>query len=46
VTLKRVVDPSILGGVVLRVADLLVDASVRRRLEALRRTLQSTRLPA
>ena len=46
VTLKRVVDPSILGGVVLRVADLLVDASVRRRLESLRRTLQSTRLPA
>ncbi|CAA9527612.1 MAG: hypothetical protein AVDCRST_MAG79-645 [uncultured Thermoleophilia bacterium] len=46
VTLQRIVDPAILGGVVLRVADLLVDASVRRRLEALRRTLQSTRLPA
>lgn len=46
VTLHRIVDPAILGGVVLRVADLLVDASVRRRLESLRRTLQSTRLPA
>jgi len=46
VTLRRIVDPTILGGVVLRVADLLVDASVRRRLESLRRTLQTTRLPA
>lgn len=46
VTLQRIVDPAILGGVVLRVADLLVDASVRRRLEGLRRTLRTTRLPA
>ena len=36
VTIRRTVDPSIVGGVVLRVRDLLVDASVRRRLEGLR----------
>jgi len=46
VALTRVVDPEILGGVVLRVRDSLVDASVRRRLESLRRSLQQTRLPA
>jgi len=46
VSLQRVVDPSIMGGVVLRVRDLLIDASVRRRLEALRLTLRNARLPA
>ncbi len=46
VALTRVVDPEILGGVVLRVHDSLVDASVRRRLEGLRRSLKNTRLPA
>jgi F-type H+-transporting ATPase subunit delta len=35
------VDPSILGGVVARVGDQLIDASVRGRLEALRRRLRA-----
>ena len=46
ITLKRVVDPQILGGVVLRMRDRRVDASVRRRLEALRRDLTKVRLPS
>ncbi len=46
ITLKRVVDPAILGGVVLRMRDRLVDASVRRRLDALRRNLLTVRLPS
>jgi len=46
VTIRRTVDPSIIGGVVLRVRDLLVDASVRRRLESLRLSLKSSKLPA
>jgi F-type H+-transporting ATPase subunit delta len=46
ITLKRVVDPSILGGVVLRMRDRRVDASVRRRLDALRRELSTVRLPS
>jgi F-type H+-transporting ATPase subunit delta len=45
VTLERSVDVSIIGGVVLRVRDLLVDASVRRRLDALRRNLSKSKLP-
>lgn len=35
------VDPEIIGGVVARVSDQLIDASVRGRLEALKRRLQS-----
>ena len=46
VALERRVDPSILGGVVLRVRDLLIDASVRARLEALRVSLRKARLAA
>jgi F-type H+-transporting ATPase subunit delta len=46
ITLKRVVDPQILGGVVLRMRDRRVDASVRRRLDALRRDLTRVRLPS
>lgn len=46
VTLQRTVDPAILGGVVLRVRDLLVDASVRRRLDALRLNLSHLKLPS
>jgi F-type H+-transporting ATPase subunit delta len=46
VTIRRTVDPSILGGVVLRVRDLLVDASVRRRLEGLRLSLKTSKLPS
>src|SRR5579875_3681040 len=39
VELETNVDPSIMGGVVARVGDLLLDGSVRGRLEALRRRL-------
>lgn len=44
VTLTRRVDAEILGGVVLRMRDLLIDASVRGRLDALRLSLRSARL--
>ena len=46
ITIRRTVDPSIVGGVVLRVRDLLVDASVRRRLEGLRLALKASKLPS
>jgi len=46
VTIRRTVDESIIGGVVLRVRDLLVDASVRRRLEGLRLSLKTSKLPS
>jgi ATP synthase F1 delta subunit len=44
VTLERFVDASILGGVIVRVRDRLVDLSVRGRLEALRLSLRNARL--
>ena len=46
VTIRRTVDESIIGGIVLRVRDLLVDASVRRRLDGLRRSLKTVKLPS
>ena len=46
VSIRRSVDPSIIGGVVLRVRDLLVDASVRRRLDGLRLNLKNVKLPS
>ncbi len=39
------VDPDLIGGLVLRARDVLVDASVKRRLEELRRALIRTPLP-
>jgi F-type H+-transporting ATPase subunit delta len=39
------VDPDIIGGLVLRARGVLLDASVRRRLTELRRTLVHTTLP-
>lgn len=39
------VDPDIIGGLVLRARGVLLDASVKRRLEELRRTLVHTPLP-
>jgi F-type H+-transporting ATPase subunit delta len=42
ITLKSRVDPSIIGGVVARVGDRMIDDSVRGRLDRLRRTLAST----
>jgi F-type H+-transporting ATPase subunit delta len=41
VTLETAVDPSLLGGVVVRVGDRLIDGSVRSRLERLRNQLAS-----
>ena len=45
VVVDRTVDPTILGGVVLRVRDRLVDASLRRRLDLLGRDLRAARIP-
>jgi F-type H+-transporting ATPase subunit delta len=39
VTLKMVVDPSVLGGVVAQVGDTVIDGSVRTKLERLRNAL-------
>jgi F-type H+-transporting ATPase subunit delta len=39
VELKVVVDPSVVGGVVARVGDQVIDGSVRRRLELARERL-------
>ena len=39
VALETAVDPSLLGGVVVRVGDRLIDGSVRGRLERLRQQL-------
>jgi len=39
ILLKEAVDPSLLGGVVTRVGDTLIDGSVRRKLEVLRRQI-------
>jgi F-type H+-transporting ATPase subunit delta len=46
VSLTRKVDPAIVGGLVLRVRDLLIDASVRGKLNALRLSLRKARLSA
>jgi F-type H+-transporting ATPase subunit delta len=43
--LDATVDPSIIGGLVLRARGVLLDASVRRELHDLRRTLTTTPLP-
>jgi F-type H+-transporting ATPase subunit delta len=42
IELEETVDPSILGGVIVRLGDTLLDGSVRGRLEALRRRLVAT----
>ena len=39
VSIKAVVDPSILGGIVTEIGDTVIDGSVRHRLEQLRETL-------
>ena len=45
ISMERTVDPSILGGVVLRVRDRVVDASLRRRLDLLGRQMRGSRIP-
>ena len=40
--IEETVDPSIIGGLVLRVGDVVVDASLRTRLEEMRRSLETT----
>jgi ATP synthase F1 delta subunit len=44
VTLRRRVDPAVVGGIVLRIGDNLIDASVRGRLEGLRIALRQARI--
>ena len=44
VRLARRVDPSIIGGAVLRSGDMLIDASLKGRLDGLRLTLRQARL--
>jgi F-type H+-transporting ATPase subunit delta len=44
VTLSRRVDPAVVGGVVLRIGDNLIDASVRGRLDGLRLALRQARI--
>jgi F-type H+-transporting ATPase subunit delta len=41
VDITPVVDPSIIGGVIARIGDQLIDASTRTRLKALRRSLET-----
>jgi F-type H+-transporting ATPase subunit delta len=41
-TLDERVDPSIVGGIVLRVGDLIIDRSVRARLQALREVMRES----
>ena len=45
VQLTTVVDPDMLGGIVLRVGNTLLDASIRNRLEQLRKEAAQARLP-
>lgn len=41
VEVQAIVDPSVLGGIVTRVGDTVIDGSVARRLRSLRETLQT-----
>jgi len=42
VVLERKVDPSLIGGVVTRVGDIVIDGSIKSRLDDLKSHLQST----
>ena len=46
IELTSVVDPDILGGIVLRVGDFILDASIRNRLSQLRKQVGQARLPS
>ena len=41
VEVRNVVDPSVVGGIVARVGDTVIDGSIARRLQSLRQTLQT-----
>lgn len=41
VTVKTIVDPSVLGGVVAKIGDTVIDGSIRRRLEQLKEQVKS-----
>jgi ATP synthase F1 delta subunit len=45
IQLTTVVDPDILGGIVLRVGNVILDASIRNRLDQLRKEVAQARLP-
>lgn len=40
VEVKAIVDPDLLGGIVAQVGDVVIDGSIRRRLQSMRETLQ------
>ena len=42
VVLKPKVDPSVIGGIIIRVGDKLIDGSIRSKLEALKREMSRT----
>lgn len=46
IQLTTVVDPDLLGGIVLRVGNSILDASVRNRLNELRKQVAQARIPA
>lgn len=46
IQLTTVVDPDLLGGIVLRVGNSILDASVRNRLNELRKQVAEARIPA
>lgn len=46
IQLTTVIDPDILGGVVLRVGNVVLDASIRNRLNQLRKEVARARLPS
>ena len=46
IELTSVVDPDILGGIVLRVGDFILDASIRNRLDQIRKEIRRGRPPS
>jgi F-type H+-transporting ATPase subunit delta len=46
IEVTSVVDPDILGGIVLRVGDFILDASIRNKLSQLRKQVGQARLPS
>jgi len=46
IQLTSVVDPDVLGGIVLRVGNVVLDASIRRRLNQLRKQISKARVAA